>query len=156
MSNLVALQPTHLLDPLFTTDAMRQAFSDQRRLQSMLDFEAALARALAKTGIAPSGVIAPISSQCRAELFDLESLARAAALAGNVAIPMIKSLTESVAKSDPKAAAFVHYGATSQDAIDTGLVLQLREALELMDRDLTRLAASLARLAVMHKSTLVP
>jgi 3-carboxy-cis,cis-muconate cycloisomerase len=155
MSNLVALQPTHLLDPLFTTDAMREAFSDQRRLQSMLDFEAALARALAETGIAPPGVTGAISSQCRAELFDMELLARSAALAGNVAIPMVKSLTESVAKSDPKAAVFVHYGATSQDAIDTGLVLQLREALELMDRDLAHLAASLSRLAAKHKSTLV-
>lgn len=152
---MAAPQPTHLLDPLFTTDAMRQVFSDQRRLQYMLDFEAALARALVEIGLAPRGAIAPISSQCRAELFDLASLARAAALSGNVAIPMVKVLTESVAKSDPKAAAFVHYGATSQDAIDTGLVLQLREALELMDRDLAHLAASLARLAAKHKSTLV-
>jgi 3-carboxy-cis,cis-muconate cycloisomerase len=155
MSNLIAPETIRLLDPLFTTDAMRQVFSDRHRLQRMLDFEAALARALASIGIAPSGMIAPIESQCRAELFDVESLARAAALSGNVAIPMVKALTESVAKSDEQAAAFVHWGATSQDVIDTGLVLQLREALDLLDRDLAHLSASLARLAAAHKSTLV-
>lgn len=153
MSNLAAPEPIRLFDPLFTTDAMRQVFSDRRRLQCMLDFEAALARALAAGGIAPKTAIAPIESQCRAELFDMESLARATALSGNVAIPMVKSLTEFVAKADPQAASFVHWGATSQDAIDTGLVLQMREALDLLDRDLTSLSTSLARLADAHKST---
>src|SRR5579864_245560 len=151
MNNLAAPEPIRLLDPLFTSDAMRQVFSDRRRLQGMLDFEAALARALVATGIAPSGVAAPIESQCRAELFDLESLARATALSGNLAIPMAKALTEFVAqsvarsgaksgaKSGAQAASYVHFGATSQDAIDTGLVLQLREALDLIDRDLAHL-----------------
>jgi 3-carboxy-cis,cis-muconate cycloisomerase len=155
MSNLVLPEPIHLLDPLFTTDAMRQVFSDQQRLQRMLDFEAAHARALVVVGIAPKSAIAPIESQCRAETFDMESLARAAALSGNLAIPMVKSLTELVAKTDAGAASFVHWGATSQDAIDTGLVLQMREALDLLNRDLASLSASLARLAAEHKSTLV-
>ncbi len=148
-------EPIRLLDPLFTTDAMRQVFSDHHRLQCMLDFEAALARALVGVGLAPSAARAPIESQCHAELFDVESLARATALSGNVAIPMVKALTGLVAKSDSQAAAFVHWGATSQDAIDTGLVLQLREALDFLDRDLAHLSASLARLAAAHKSTLL-
>ena len=155
MSNLAAPEPTRLLDPLFSTDPVREVFSDRHRLQRMLDFEAALARALVAIGIAPSSVVVPIESHCHAELFDLESLARATALSGNVAIPMVKALTELVAKSDAPAATFVHWGATSQDAIDTGLVLQLREAFELIDRDLAHLSASLARLASAHKSTLV-
>jgi 3-carboxy-cis,cis-muconate cycloisomerase len=155
MTNLAAPESIRLLDPLFTSDAMRRVFSDQHRLQCMLDFEAALARALAAIGIAPRGVIAPIESRCRAELFDVESLARATARSGNVAIPMVKVLTELVTASDAQAAAFVHWGATSQDAIDTGLVLQLREALGLIDGDLAHLSPSLARLAAAHKSTLV-
>jgi len=155
MSNLDVPEPIRLLDPLFTTDAMRQVFSDHHRLQCMLDFEAALARALVGVGLAPSAARAPIESQCHAELFDVESLARATALSGNVAIPMVKALTGLVAKSDSQAAAFVHWGATSQDAIDTGLVLQLREALDFLDRDLAHLSASLARLAAAHKSTLL-
>jgi 3-carboxy-cis,cis-muconate cycloisomerase len=152
---LAAAQPTPLLDPLFTTEAMRQVFSDRHRLQRMLDFEAALARALAEVGIAPRGTSTVIESKCRVELFDMDSLARATALSGNVAIPMVKALTELVAKSDLQAATFVHWGATSQDAIDTGLVLQLREALDVIDADLAQLSASLARLAAAHKSTLV-
>ena len=148
-------EPTPLLDPLFTTDAMRQVFSDRHRLQRILDFEAALARALVEVGIAPRGTSTAIESKCRAELFEIESLARATALSGNVAIPMVKALTELVAKSDGRAAAFVHWGATSQDAIDTGLVLQLREALDLINADVADLSASLARLAAAHKSTLV-
>src|SRR5690349_4311685 len=134
MSNLAAPEPIRLLDPLFTTDAMRHVFSDRQQVQCMLDFEAALARALAAIGIAPGGAIAPIESQCHAELFDIESLARAAVPSGNVAIPLIKALTDSVAKSDAQAASFVHWGATSQDTIDTGIVLQLRLALDLLDR----------------------
>src|SRR5437899_6922570 len=134
---------------------MRKVFSDRHRLQRMLDFEAALARALAEVGIAPRGTSTAIESKCRAELFDMDSLARATALSGNVAIPMVKALTELVAKSDAQAAAFVHWGATSQDAIDTGLVLQLREALDFLDRDLAHLSASLARLAPAHESTLL-
>ena len=156
MSNLATPEPIRLLDSLFTTDAMRHVFSDRHQLQCMLDFEAALARALAENGIAQRGAIAPIESQCRAELFDVESLARAAALSGNVAIPLVKALTEAVSKADAQAATFVHWGATSQDAIDTGLVLQLREALDLVDQDLAHIATSLAHLAAAHKSTLMP
>jgi 3-carboxy-cis,cis-muconate cycloisomerase len=148
-----AQQPPHLLDALFTTDAMRAIFSDQRRLQAMLDFEAALARALARAGIAPSAAPPAIASQCRAELFSTEALGSEAALAGNLAIPLVKHLTALVAKSDEKAAAFVHWGATSQDAIDTGLVLQLREALALLDSGLAKLSDALALLVEARIST---
>ena len=144
-----------LFDPLFTTDAMRQVFSDRRQLQYMLDVEAALARALAAAGIAPRSAIAAIESKCSAELFSLESLARSAAQSGNLAVPLVKALTELVAAGDSSAASFVHYGATSQDVIDTALVLQLRDALELLRRDLLHIDASLARIAAAHKSTLV-
>ena len=98
----------------------------------MLDFEAAFARALARAGVAPAASVAAIVAQCNAEIICAGVLAREAALAGNLAIPLVKALTAAVAKSDAKAAGFVHWGATSQDAIDTGLVLQLREALDLI------------------------
>lgn len=146
-------QPAHLLDPLFTTDAMRAIFSDQRRLQSMLDFEAALARALARAGIAPSSAPPAIASQCRAELFSIDALGREAALAGNLAIPLVNHLTALVAKSDEKAAAYIHWGATSQDAIDTGLVLQLRDALALLDSGIVKLSDALAELVEARAST---
>lgn len=148
-------QTARLLDPLFTTNAMREIFSDRRRLQGMLDFEAALARALARADVAPAASVEPIVAQCGADHFALDSLAREAALAGNLAIPLVKALTAAVAKSDAKAAGFVHWGATSQDAIDTGLVLQLRDALDLMQRELLQFSTTLARVAETHQATLL-
>jgi 3-carboxy-cis,cis-muconate cycloisomerase len=142
-----------LFDPLFTTDAMRAIFSDRGRLQGLLDFEAALARAEVRAGVIPPSAAVAIEAQCRADLFDIEALARGAVPAGNVAIPLVKALTDAVARSDAEAARFVHWGATSQDAIDTGLVLQLRAALDAIDTALERLAAALVHLADTHKAT---
>ena len=134
---------------------MRSVFSDRGRLQGMLDFEAALGRAEARAGVIPAAAAAPIAAQCRADLFDVEALARGSALAGNTAIPMVKALTALVAKHDQEAARYVHWGATSQDAMDTGLVLQLRDALGVFDADLARLADVLAGLADEHKRTVL-
>ena len=142
-----------LLDPLFRTDAMRAIFSDAGRLQGMLDFEAALARAEAGIGVIPESVAPAIAAQCKAGLFDLDALGRAAALAGNPAIPMVKALTTLVARKNKDAAGYVHRGATSQDAMDTGLVLQLREALDIVEADADRLSRVLARHAKAHRST---
>jgi 3-carboxy-cis,cis-muconate cycloisomerase len=147
--------PTYLLGHLFTTEEMRAIFSDQRRIQAMLDFEAALGRALARVGVIPKATAAAIGSKCEAKLFSMEALAQEAALAGNLAIPMVKQLTALVTKSDEKAGGFVHWGATSQDAIDTGTVLQLRDALDLMDQALVKLCDALARICETHKSTLL-
>ncbi len=146
---------TRLFDPLFTTDSMRAVFSDRGRLQGMLDFEAALARAEARAGVIPAAAVASIEAQCRADSFDVGELARGSALAGNTAIPMVKALTALVAKRDEAAARFVHWGATSQDAMDTGLVLQLRAGLDLIEADLARLSAVLAGLADEHKRTVL-
>jgi 3-carboxy-cis,cis-muconate cycloisomerase len=147
--------PVRLLDPLFTADRMREIFSDRQRLQGMLDFEAALTKALVRAGVAPPEVAPPIEAQCDAARFDLEALARGAAPSGNLAIPMVKALTSLVAEANEKATAFVHWGATSQDVIDTGLVLQLREALEWIDQSLEHLSGILAGIATAHQTTIV-
>ena len=142
-----------LTDALFTTEAMRALFSDRGRLQAMLDFEAALARAEAQVGVIPAAAVPAIEAQCRAELLDIAVLSRATADAGNPAIPLVKALTSLVARHDSEAARFVHWGATSQDAMDTGLALQLRAALELVSRELATLSAALAALAQSHAQT---
>src|SRR5487761_2419910 len=131
-------------DTLFTTDAMRAVFSDRARIQRMLDFEAALARAEAA-----------VAACCDAGRFDAESLAAAARSAGNLAIPLVAALTRTVAAADPVARGYVHWGATSQDVIDTALVLQLRDALALIDADVERLAAALAVQARRHATTVL-
>lgn len=149
------LSTQHLFDPLFTTSAMREVFSDRQRIQRMLDFEAALARAIARAGIAPTNAVDAIRACCRAELYSAENLSREAPLAGNMAIPLVQALTAEVAKKDSKAAGFVHWGATSQDTIDTGLVLQLRDGLELFDADLKGVADALFVLAKRHAAAAI-
>ncbi len=144
-----------LFDSLFGATAIRGVFSDRARVQRMLDFEAALARAQGRAGIVPPAAAAAIAAACRVEAFDLDALAQAAATAGNPAIPLVKQLIERVARTSPDAAHFVHLGATSQDAIDTGCVLQLREAFALIEADFARLAATLAALADRYRNTLM-
>ena len=134
---------------------MREIFSDANRLQRLLDFEAALARALAQAGVAPAASAPAIQAQCHAKLYSHEALAKSSALAGNLAIPLVKELTALVAQSDSAAAGFVHLGATSQDAIDTGLVLQLREAFDDTAEKLARLSAALQRLTIAHRDSLL-
>ena len=142
-----------LLDPLFRWDAVDQHFSDRARLQGMLDFEAALARAEASAGVIPAAAGPAITAKCRAELFDAASIAAAAVPSGSPAIPLVKQLTALVAKDDAESARFVHWGATSQDAIDTGIILQSRSALDVLQAECVRLSDALAALARAHATT---
>lgn len=142
-----------LLDSLFGSAAIDGVFSDGVRLQRMLDFEAALAKAEAACGVIPTVAAQAIASKCKAELLDATALANATALALNPAIPLVKQLTALVAKDDAEAARFVHWGATSQDVNDTALVLQIRQALDLLEADLTSLCNSLMQLAQKYRST---
>ena len=103
-------------------------FSGLAQLQAMLDVEAALAEAEADAGVVPASCVAPILAAARAELYDTDRLAAEATEAGNPVIPVVRHLTARVAASDADAARYVHWGATSQDVLDTGLVLQLRAA----------------------------
>ncbi|MGH8597374.1 MAG: lyase family protein, partial [Gammaproteobacteria bacterium] len=145
-----------LCDPLFTTSAMRSIFSDRATVQAMLDFEAALAQAEGALGAIPTSAVAPIVAACEAARYDLEVLAHATATAGNPAIPLISALSAEVAAVDRDAAHWVHFGATSQDVIDTGRMLQLKQAASLLTADLARLKARLATLADAHRHTPMP
>ncbi len=123
-----------LLAPMLSSAAMRAVCDDVACLQNMLDFEAALARAEAAVGVIPASAAGPITNACRAESFDLAALAEAATRSGNLAIPLVKALTANVAKSDADAARYVHWGATSQDVIDTGTMLGLRAGIDAVRR----------------------
>ena len=103
-------------------------FSGPAQLQGMLDVEAALAGAEAQVGVVPASCVAPIRAAARAELYDGARIAVEATETGNPVIPVVRHLTARVAEADADAARFVHWGATSQDVLDTGLVLQLRAA----------------------------
>src|ERR1700674_5132886 len=142
-----------LLAPMLSSPAMRAVCDDGAFLQHMLDFEAALARAEAATGVIPATAAGPIAKACKASSFDLPALAEAATRSGNLAIPLVKALTAGVAKADADAARYVHWGATSQDVIDTAGMLTLRAAIDALLPDLDRAIAGFAKLARQHRNT---
>jgi 3-carboxy-cis,cis-muconate cycloisomerase len=142
-----------LLAPMFSSAAMRAVCDDTAYLQHMLDFEAALARAEAAVGVIPAGAVGPIAKACKAEGFDIPALAEAATRSGNLAIPLVKALTATVGNADADAARYVHWGATSQDVIDTATMLTWRAAIGALLSDLDRAIAGFAKLARKHRGT---
>ncbi len=147
------LLPSSLMSPLFSSSAMREIVSDPARLQRMLKTEAALAAAEASLGVIPAGAAKPIANACQAKLYDIGALGLAAVSAGNLAIPLVKALTAEVAKHDPEAARYVHWGATSQDIIDTALVLELRAVIDDLVTELDRAIPAFTTLAEKHRHT---
>lgn len=145
-----------LYSPLFHHSPLAACFSESATLQGMLDFEAALARAQASCGVIPQAAVVPIATACRADRLDATALAQAAAGAGNLAIPLVKQLTALVKAQDEQAARYVHWGATSQDAIDTGMVLQLRAALAQAEALLVKLMQALAVQIQTHAMSVMP
>lgn len=146
-----ALSP--LLAPMLSSAAMRAVCDDRSTLQNMLDFEAALARAEAAAGVIPASAVGPIEAACRADTFDMAALAEAATRSGNLAIPLVKALTANVGKADSEAARYVHWGATSQDVVDSATMLSLRAAIDALDADLSRAIKGFATLARAHRNT---
>lgn len=144
-----------LFAPLLSSAAMRAVCDDATTLQHMLDFEAALATAEAATGVIPESAIEPIAKACKAESFDLAALAEAATRSGNLAIPLVRALSANIAKADAEAARYVHWGATSQDVIDTAAMLSLRAGIDVLLADLDRAIAGFASLARKHRNTAV-
>jgi 3-carboxy-cis,cis-muconate cycloisomerase len=142
-----------LLAPMLSSGAMRAVCDDTATLQHMLDFEAALARAEAACGVIPEAAAGPIAAACKADRFDLDALGQAATRSGNLAIPLVKALTADVAKSNAEAARYVHWGATSQDVIDTAAMLTLRAGIDALLLDLDRAIEGFAELARKHRDT---
>ena len=129
---------------------------DQDYLQALLDVEVALAIAEAEVGVIPASCIADIQAAAQASRFDLEALTAAAATDGNIVIPLVKKLTQAVAALNPESARHVHRGATSQDIMDTALVIRLRSAGETLHDLLTRVMSGLATHARRHALTPMP
>jgi 3-carboxy-cis,cis-muconate cycloisomerase len=144
-----------LLAPMLSSGPMRRICDDATTLQHMLDFEAALARAEAAVGVIPGGAVEPIAKACKAEAFDVAALADAATHSGNLAIPLVKALTAQVARTNAEAARYVHWGATSQDVIDTAAMLGLRAGIDVLLADLDRAIQGFAGLAQKHRHTAV-
>jgi 3-carboxy-cis,cis-muconate cycloisomerase len=142
-----------LFGPLVSSAAMREILSDRARLQHMLDFELALARAQAAVGMLPALALDSIAQAARVECFDIAALACEAATSDDAADIVVKALVAKVAKTDPSAASYVHWGASSQDLIDTGLVLDLKAALDRLIADLGSAIDGFIQLAGRHRRT---
>ncbi len=144
-----------LIESLAATEAMAELFSDASILRAMLDFEAALARVQGRLGVIPAAAASAIEQAARAADFSAPDLARETLRAGTPGIPLVNALTARVAASDPAAAAFVHWGATSQDVADTALVLLLARAEVLFAADHARLDQALRNLSTQHRGTVM-
>jgi 3-carboxy-cis,cis-muconate cycloisomerase len=146
-------EQSDLFGTLFVPDAIRAAISDRAWIAAMLEFEAALAAAEARAGVIPGEAAAAIAAACDPERFEAEALGREARAAGNPAVPLARALTEAV---EGDAARFVHWGATSQDVMDTAAMLVARRALALIGEELDGVAAACARQADEHRHTAMP
>nr|MCU0510764.1 lyase family protein [Anaerolineae bacterium] len=136
---------------VFGTDELRSIFSDVAQLQRWLDFEAALARAEAAEGLVPLDAAAEITRKARAELIDLDALREGVNFTGHPLISLVRQLA---ALCEGDAGGYVHWGATTQDVTDTGLMLQAKAAHEIILADLRELAGALAALAERERDTL--
>ena len=145
-----------LLGPLFGDAEVADHLSDRARLQAMLDVEVALADVEADLGIVPRAAVEPIRAAARADRYDRHAIAEEAARDGNLAIPLVRHLTKYVEAIDANAARYVHWGATSQDILDTALVLQLQRAVPAIGRHLDRAATAAASHARRHVDTVMP
>jgi 3-carboxy-cis,cis-muconate cycloisomerase len=144
------LRSSGLFSGLFVPDAVRDATSDRAWLQAMLDFEAALAAAEADAGVIPAEAAEAIAAACDAERFDPGALGVEGRAAGNPVVPLVRALTGALSE---EAGRYVHWGATSQDVMDTAAMLVARRALEPIHRELRGVAAECARLAERHRDT---
>jgi 3-carboxy-cis,cis-muconate cycloisomerase len=141
-----------LAHALFGTERMAEVFSGDAFVRQMLAFEAALSRVEAETGVIPEHAATAIEAACRGEAFDTAAIFREAVASGTPVIPLVRLLTGRVVGEGTK---YVHWGATSQDAIDTALVLQMRDGLALIEEDLLGLADGCATLAERHRHTVM-
>jgi 3-carboxy-cis,cis-muconate cycloisomerase len=141
---------SRIFQGIFSSDEMRSVWSDESRTQYYLDIEAALAKVQAKLGIIPQEAADEIISHCRLDQIDMVELRRQTERIGYPIIAVVNQLNTLCRDGLGE---YCHWGATTQDITDTATVLQIREALDLVDGELTAISAGLARLARDHRDT---
>jgi 3-carboxy-cis,cis-muconate cycloisomerase len=137
---------------LYGTDAMRACMGEMAYLQRMLDVEAALARAQARLGIVPPAAAQAITDAALAEKLDLPALAAATRNTGYPVVGLVRQLSQ---LTGPDAGRWTHWGATTQDIMDTAVVLQVREGLALIRAELLAVNAGFAQMARTHRATVM-
>ena len=135
---------------IFSTEPMRRIFADENRVQKYLDIEAALARAQARLGIIPQDACDEICRHCSAGQYDYAKLKSQTERIGYPVLPVVQQL---VAACRDGLGEWCHWGATTQDITDTATVLQIREALDLVEADIVAIADALAAMAKRYRDT---
>jgi 3-carboxy-cis,cis-muconate cycloisomerase len=144
-----------LHDNLIYSEKINALFSDEAMVGAFLRFEATLAIAQGQCGLIPPPSVFVIQNCCKTDFIDIFQLKNDTALAGNPAIPLVKQLIQFVKKQDLEAAKYVHNGATSQDVIDSAMVLQLQKAFDFFETRLDILQKKLIQLTENHRNTLM-
>jgi 3-carboxy-cis,cis-muconate cycloisomerase len=134
---------------VFSTPAMRAVFSDEAQLKAYVQAEVALAVAQGETGVIPREAAQAIARQAPSIALDSEQLKRDTENVGYPIVGLVRQLSEQLGE----AGRYVHWGATTQDIMDTATVLQLREAVTLIETQLAEVMATLADLARLHRDT---
>jgi 3-carboxy-cis,cis-muconate cycloisomerase len=143
-----------LLSGTFARGGAATAVSDDAWFRALLAVEAALARAAARTGLVPTTAADAVTAACaHPERLDLATVVGRAADAGNPVPPLVRVLQDAVGERDAVA---VHVGATSQDVLDTALLLMARDAIAAVDADLAAAAGTVAGLAGAHRDDVLP
>ena len=142
-----------LYQNFFYSPQVDALFTDEATIDFMLQFESALAQAQAKVGMIPQNIADTISKNCLIENIDIQLLISQVALGGNTCIPLVKHLTEVVNKKNIEASGYVHFGATSQDVIDTATMLQTKKAVIIIQNDLQTVIQQLQILSQKHQKT---
>src|SRR5512140_2890088 len=135
---------------IFSAEPMRDVWSDENRTRKYLDIEAALARVQGRLGIIPQEAADEIVKHCRLDEIDMAKLKQQTERIGYPVLGVVSQLN---ALCGDKLGEFCHWGATTQDITDTATVLQIREALELVDADLRAVSKRLAELARKYRDT---
>jgi 3-carboxy-cis,cis-muconate cycloisomerase len=135
---------------IFSSDEMRQVWSDENRTQKYLDVERALAVVQGRLGLIPQQAADEIVSHCTLDQIDLVKLRQQTERIG---YPILGVVSQLNALCRDKLGEYCHWGATTQDITDTATVLQIREALAIVERELAGISAALARLAKAHRDT---
>lgn len=135
---------------IFTTEAMRKVFSDETRIQKYLDFEAALAKAQARLGLIPQEAADEIVSHCHAGEIDMAKLKGATERIGYPVLPVVQQL---VKLCRGNLGEWCHWGTTTQDVTDTATVLQIKDALTRIEKDIDGICDALAALAKKYRDT---
>lgn len=141
---------SRLFGEMFGTDEMRALFSDEALLKTYLDVEVALARAQAKLGLIPAKAADAIARSVEFGRLDLDRLAERTRIVGYPILPLVEQLST---WAEDGLGQYCHWGATTQDIMDTADALQVRRALDVVERYLVEIGAALARLAGEHAET---